>query len=110
LLEALYNGALALLFPSRFEGFGWPVIEAQACGCPVISSDRMPMPEVSGGHAILRDPDDHAAFGQAILELSRSPGRRNELTRAGQENAARFDRPTMIKRFLSLYEDVAGRA
>ena len=51
-LEALYNQALALHFPSRFEGFGWPVIEAQACGCPVICSDREPLSEVAGGAAI----------------------------------------------------------
>ena len=43
LLEALYSSALVLLYPSRFEGFGWPIIEAQACGCPVICSDREPM-------------------------------------------------------------------
>jgi glycosyltransferase involved in cell wall biosynthesis len=110
LLEALYNGALALLFPSRFEGFGWPMVEAQACGCPVICSDRMPMPEVSGGAAILCGPDDHAAFAQAILALSRNPQRRDELVRAGYENAARFDRPTMIRQFVALYEDVVGRA
>ena len=46
LLEALYNRAVALLYPSRFEGFGWPVIEAQACGCPVICSTAGPLPEV----------------------------------------------------------------
>ena len=108
-LEALYNGSLALVFPSRFEGFGWPIIEAQACGCPVISSDREPMPEVSGGAAILCGPEDHDAFGQAILALAREPARRAELARLGLENAARFGRPTMINRFVALYGQVAGR-
>jgi glycosyltransferase involved in cell wall biosynthesis len=106
-LEALYNGALALLFPSRFEGFGWPVIEAQACGCPVICSDREPMAEVSGGAAILCDPDDHEAFAQAILALARSADRRGNLAQLGLQNAERFGRANMIARFVSLYEQVA---
>ncbi len=110
LLEALYNGALALLFPSRFEGFGWPVIEAQVCGCPVICSDHPPMSEVAGGAAILCNADDHEAFAQAILELAGSSARRDQLTRAGLQNAALFDRSTMIGKFVSLYEQVAGRA
>src|SRR5262249_39691797 len=48
LLEVLYNCAVALLYPSRFEGFGWPVIEAQACGCPVVCSNSGPIPEAAG--------------------------------------------------------------
>ena len=52
-LEALYGLATAMIFPSRAEGFGWPVIEAQACGCPVLCSDVDPLPEVSGGAAYL---------------------------------------------------------
>lgn len=109
LLEALYNGALALLFPSRFEGFGWPLVEAQACGCPVICSDREPLPEVTGRAAILCDADDHAAFGRAILDLAHSPQRRAELVRQGLQNATHFERSAMIGRFVALYEQVAGR-
>ena len=108
LLEALYNGALALLFPSRFEGFGWPIIEAQACGCPVICSDREPLPEVAGGAASFCGADAHEAFAGAILALAASAERRESFVRAGLENAARFDRSTMIRRFVALYEHVAG--
>lgn len=107
-LEALYNGALALLFPSRFEGFGWPLIEAQACACPVIASDREPMPEVSGGAAIFCDADDAEAFARAIETLAREEARREDLIRRGLQNAARFSRPAMIGQFVSLYEKVAG--
>ena len=110
LLEALYNGALALLFPSRFEGFGWPIIEAQACGCPVISSDAPPMPEVAGAGAILCNAEDHAAFGRAILALAREPGRRDALSQAGLTNASGYDRPRVIARFVALYEQVRQAA
>lgn len=110
LLEALYNGALALLFPSRFEGFGWPVIEAQASGCPVICSDAEPLPEVAGADAMLFHPDDHAAFGCAILELARDPARRAAVVQTGFANASRYERPRLIKQFESLYEQVRGAA
>ena len=110
LLEALYNGALALLFPSRFEGFGWPIIEAQACGCPVICSDAPPLPEVAGAGAILCNADDHAAFGRAILELASEPQRREALVQAGLANASAYGRPRMIARFVSLYEQVRSAA
>jgi glycosyltransferase involved in cell wall biosynthesis len=110
LLEALYNGALALLFPSRFEGFGWPIIEAQACGCPVICSSADPLPEVAGSAAIFCEPDEPAAFGRAILELARDAKLRDALVNAGLQNARSFDRPRLIGRLVSLYEQVRGAA
>jgi len=110
LLEALYNGALALLFPSRFEGFGWPVVEAQACGCPVICSNAEPLPEVAGAGAILCDPNQPAAFGRAILELAGDPGRRDALIETGIANAGGYDRPRLIGQLVSLYEQVRSAA
>jgi len=105
-LEALYNAATALLFPSRFEGFGWPIIEAQASGCPVICSNREPFPEVAGDAAILCDADDDHAFGEAILQLAQSAERRTTLSEAGIVNARRYERSVMIRDFVSLYEAV----
>jgi glycosyltransferase involved in cell wall biosynthesis len=110
LLEALYNGALALLFPSRFEGFGWPIAEAQACGCAVICSDREPLPEVAGDAAITCDADDHAAFGRAVTALAREPARRDELAARGLVNAERYRREAMIETFVSLYERLPASA
>lgn len=66
LIEALYTRAGALLFPSLDEGFGWPIIEAQACGCPVITSDSEPMRSVAGASALLIDPTDLPASARAI--------------------------------------------
>jgi glycosyltransferase involved in cell wall biosynthesis len=109
LLEALYNGALALLFPSRFEGFGWPIVEAQACGCPVICSDRAPFPEVSGEAAIMCDADDHVGFANAIISLAQRPERRAELRRRGLENSTLYGRQQMIARFTHLYRQLMAR-
>src|SRR5205814_10630069 len=58
MLEALYNRAFALLYPTKHEGFGWPAIEAQTCGCPVISSNSTSIPEVVGESALLRAPEE----------------------------------------------------
>ena len=109
-LEALYNAAAALHFPSRFEGFGWPVLEAQACGCPVICGDREPLPEVSGGAALMCDPDDINGLAAAILELTGQPSLHDDLRRRGLENAARFGREAMVERFVSLYRRLAPTA
>ena len=108
ILEALYSRALALLFPSRFEGFGWPILEAQACLCPVICSDRAPLPEVSGGAALLCGADDIDGLADAILTLSHSTELCADLRRRGEANAARFSRAAMIERFASLYERLAA--
>jgi glycosyltransferase involved in cell wall biosynthesis len=106
ILEVLYNGALALFFPSRFEGFGWPIAEAQAAGCAVICSDREPFPEVSGGAAIMCDADDHAAFGRAIRLLATSPSEREALVTAGLANSRRYERAAMVAKLVALYERV----
>src|SRR5438045_9024638 len=71
LLEALYNRAVALLYPSRFEGFGWPVIEAHACGCPVVCSRSGPLPEVAGAAGLLRDLEDEVGLAEDLLRLNK---------------------------------------
>ena len=68
-LRALYSKATALLFPSLREGFGWPIIEAQACGCPVFTSDRVPMTEVGGDAAIYLDPTDPRPAPRLLLPI-----------------------------------------
>jgi glycosyltransferase involved in cell wall biosynthesis len=102
-IEALYNTALALHFPSRFEGFGWPIIEAQACGCPVICSNQNPMAEISGGAALLCDVDDAEALARAICSVAGDVDLRQDLRQRGIQNASRFSRSEMIDRFSGLY-------
>ena len=107
ILEALYNRAHALLFPSRFEGFGWPIIEAQACGCPVVCSDRCSFPEVCGEAGLLRDVDDEAGFAADLLRLI-EPHERKIFIERGLENARRFTADAMLDSYCQLYEEEAA--
>jgi glycosyltransferase involved in cell wall biosynthesis len=107
LLEALYNCALALLYPSRSEGFGWPIIEAQACGCPVVCSDREPMSEVGGAAALTADVEDEAAFARALLRLT-DPAERARWSARSLQNAERFRVEQMIGQYLALYRSLGA--
>jgi glycosyltransferase involved in cell wall biosynthesis len=106
ILEALYNRAHALLYPSRFEGFGWPIIEAQACGCPVVSSSAGPMADVAGAGALLREPDDEEGFAAELLRLADPKEREGWRTKA-LENAKRFSAARMISEYRELYRSLA---
>jgi glycosyltransferase involved in cell wall biosynthesis len=101
-LVALYSACTAFVFPSLSEGFGWPVIEAQACGVPVIASSLNPLPEVSGGAALHIDPTKPADFANAFLSLQNKITR-DELIRKGFENIKRFDRSVMTHAYLNLH-------
>lgn len=101
-LVALYSSCFAFAFPSFSEGFGWPLIEAQACGAPVIASDRQPMPEVSGGTAIHACPNDPKAFADAIIELLDYSVRLKRIE-AGYRNCQRFQAGEMVDRYLDLH-------
>ena len=92
-VRALYSGADALLFPSLEEGYGWPVLEAQSCGCLVITSDRPPLTEVAGEAAVFVDPEDPAAAARAIAEAT---PRFDDLRARGPANAARYDVQTIM--------------
>lgn len=102
-LEALYNRAVAMLFPSRFEGFGWPLIEAQASGCPVICSNAAPLPEIVGEGGIICPLDDDDAFAEAILRLT-NPHERDLIIRRGLANVTQFTTERMIEGYLTVYE------
>ncbi len=106
-LEALYNRAFALIFPSTAEGFGWPILEAQSCGCPVICSDQTSVPEVAGKGAIVCPLHDEERFAQAILSLEDSKVR-EELIKKGFDNLAKFTTENMIFSYLRIYREILG--
>lgn len=114
-LEALYSHAQALLFPSLAEGFGWPIAEALACGCPVITTGEAPMTEVGGDAATylprLAPDDDPQAWAQAGAEvlaavLNRPACARERVSAAGRAWAIRFNADTAIDHYLSIYQRV----
>jgi glycosyltransferase involved in cell wall biosynthesis len=107
-LRALYSGARLFLFPSYEEGFGWPILEAQACGCPVVIAARPPMSEVSGGAAILVDPDDPAGAAKHILNAL---PRLDELRAAGLANVSKYSMSRLLDGTTAFYRQaIAGNA
>ena len=107
LLEALYNCAVALLFPSSAEGFGWPIAEAQACGCPVLCVDRAPMNEVAGAAGLMHPLEDEAGFAADILRLT-NPAEREIWSGKSLENAQRFSTTRMISEYGAVYRSIAA--
>jgi glycosyltransferase involved in cell wall biosynthesis len=86
----LYTGAEALAFPSRYEGFGFPVLEAMACGTPVVTSNVSSLPEVAGPDAVLVDPSDEDSIADGLRRIVEDARLRDRLRRAGPARAARF--------------------
>jgi glycosyltransferase involved in cell wall biosynthesis len=107
-LAALYRGATAQVFVSRAEGFGYPVIEAMACGCPVITSNRSSLIEIAEGAAVTVDPEDADAIADAIVLLADDNAERRRLSARGIERAARFSLRRMAEQTLDVYASVAS--
>jgi glycosyltransferase involved in cell wall biosynthesis len=105
-LVALYSSALVFFFPSRFEGFGWPLIEAQSCGCPILCSNRGPLSEVAGDAALIREIEDEEGFAKDIVRLAADAELRSSLIGRGFQNLARYRPEKMISRYISLYQEV----
>jgi glycosyltransferase involved in cell wall biosynthesis len=103
-LVALYNLALCLAFPSFNEGFGMPVTEAMACGCPVLVSNATALPEVAGGAALLLDPHDRAAWAAALAALAGDPAQRSVLRQKGLARAAELTWSNTARKVLSVLD------
>ncbi len=107
-LVSLYERALGLVFPSFYEGFGLPVLEAMALGCPVVTSSTSSLPEVAGDAALLVDPADAAALLHAATRLVDEPDLRATLSEAGRRRAALFTFESMMSRFLDELRSAAA--
>jgi alpha-1,3-rhamnosyl/mannosyltransferase len=103
-LPLLYAGAEVFVFPSSYEGFGLPPLEAMACGAPVICSDATSLPEVVGDAAVLVPPGDVSALHAALELVLSSPGLRQELRERGLARVRRFSWDRAAREVLALYE------
>jgi glycosyltransferase involved in cell wall biosynthesis len=108
-LPALYSGALAFAFPSLYEGFGLPVLEAMACGTPVVTSAISSLPEVAGDAALLVDPASTPAIAAALARLCDDGALRTELSRKALARAAEFSWERAARAYLDVYRAAAGR-
>jgi len=106
-LVSLYSGAEMLCFPSLYEGFGLPILEAFACGCPVITSNITSMPEVAGEAAVLVEPTSEEEISAAMLRLSEK-GERDFFVKAGLERVQRFTWEKTARSTLEIYRSLAG--
>ena len=106
-LAALYTRASLFVFPSLYEGFGLPVLEAMACGTPVVASDRSAVPESAGDAAMLVDPMEPQDLAEAMRELLGDPETSDDLTRRGRERARAFTWESASRRTWSVYEELA---
>ena len=106
-LASLYRSAAVVSFPSTAEGFGLPIIEAQGCGTPVVTSDLPPMNHIANGAALLVDPDDHHALASA---LNRAISREEDIDRmveAGLRNATERDSARIAQRYNDVYRSLS---
>lgn len=109
-LRALYQGALALVYPSLYEGFGLPLVEAMASGTPVLASHEASIPEVLGGAGVLLDPRDVSAWREAIIRLLNDEALRTDLRARGLARAATFTWQRTARLTLDVYREVARGA
>lgn len=106
-LRAVYTGAQALIYPSLYEGFGLPIVEAMACGCPVICSNISSMPEVAKDAAVLIDPRQSSELAQAIEHVVFDTSTRNLLVEKGKQRALDFTWESTANQTLDVYRNVA---
>ncbi len=108
-LAIAYSNALALVFPSLYEGFGLPIVEAMACGCPVITSNVSSLPEIAGSAALLVDPKDGAALADAMRCVILDQGLREHLRAQGLLRARDFSWDRTAESTLVVYQRIFAR-
>jgi glycosyltransferase involved in cell wall biosynthesis len=107
-LPGLYCGAMVLVVPSRYEGFGMPCLEAMACGTPVVAANRAALPETCGDAAVLADPDDEASFIASVVALIDDGPHREQLRAAGLARAGQFSWDHAAQRTDEILVELAG--
>ena len=108
-LRCFYQSAAAFVFPSRYEGFGLPPLEAMACGTPVVTSNVSSLPEVVGDAAVLVNPENVFDIARGIRDVLLDEPLRAELIRRGREQAARFSWERTARQVLEIYLEAAAK-
>jgi glycosyltransferase involved in cell wall biosynthesis len=108
-LARYYASAVALVYPSLYEGFGIPLLEAMECGCPVLCGNTSSMPEVAGDAALYFDPSDPSAIGQAMLRIANSLEERQKLVQRGKDRVRQFSWDRCAQETFALYERLLSR-
>jgi len=108
-LIALYQGADLFVFPSLYEGFGLPVVEAMSCGVPVITSNRGALAEVAADAALLVDPEDPQALSAAMRRVLADSGLRAELSAAGRRRSEAFSWQKTAQATLAVYQQARAQ-
>jgi glycosyltransferase involved in cell wall biosynthesis len=109
-LRAFYSLATALIFPSLQEGFGVPPIEAQVCGCPVFTSNRLPITEISADAAVYFDPKDPETAAKIIAETLLNPEKMDSLRQKGFKNATRFSFMRMMESYDKMFQTMLEKS
>jgi glycosyltransferase involved in cell wall biosynthesis len=108
-LRCFFESAAAFVFPSRYEGFGLPPLEAMACGTPVVTSNVSSLPEVVGDAAVLVNPENVFDIARGIRDVLLDKVLRAGLIRRGREQAARFSWSHSARQVLEIYQEAAGK-
>ena len=108
-LRRLYSTAAVFAYPSTYEGFGLPVLEAMQCGAPVVASRIPAIQEVAGEAALLVEPGDAGAWAEALSAMLENPERRQALVQASLERAAQFDWARTARETMAVYREAIGR-
>jgi glycosyltransferase involved in cell wall biosynthesis len=103
-IPLIYQNAYALIFPSLYEGFGIPVIEAMHAGCPVICSHTTSLPEIAGKAAIYFNPSDVDDIARSVIYILNNPNKRAKLITEGKKNVIRFSGSKLAKETIAVYE------
>ncbi|WP_157994132.1 glycosyltransferase [Cohnella abietis] len=108
-LVGLYNGAELFAFPSLYEGFGLPIVEAMACGTPVLTSNNSSLVEISGESTYLVNPDDTSSITDGIVQLLTNPQRLSELSKKGMKQSEQYNWKLVAEKVMDGYEAVFRR-